>query len=45
MLIPDVVWENHTVDGHGAPTAKSAVCVFSDSVIVIELAVKMWIIG
>jgi hypothetical protein len=44
MLIPDVVWENHTVDGQGAPTAKFAVCVSSDSIVAIELAVKPWII-
>jgi hypothetical protein len=44
MLIPDVVWENDTIDGQGAPTAKFAVCVFSDLVVVIQLAVTPWII-
>jgi hypothetical protein len=39
MLIPVVVWENYTVDGQGAPTAKFAVCLSSDSVVMIELAV------
>jgi hypothetical protein len=44
MLIPIVVGENHTVDAQGAPTTKFAVCISSDSVVMIELVVKPWII-